>query len=57
VVIGISCSALTWITCLGRVVLAGGMCGPRRMFDIACMLCVLVLIMIVWRLMTLCSLL
>jgi hypothetical protein len=50
VVIGIR--APTWVTCLGRVGLACGMCGPRRRFDIACMLCVLVLIMIVWILMT-----
>jgi hypothetical protein len=30
-------------------------CGPRRRFDVACMLCVLVLIMIVWILMIPCS--
>jgi hypothetical protein len=53
VVIGIR--APTWVTCLGRVGLACGMCGPRRRFDIACMLCVLVIIMIVWILMTSCS--
>jgi hypothetical protein len=53
VVIGIS--APTWVTCLGRVGLACGMCGPRRRFDPSCMLCVLVLIMIVWIFMTPCS--
>jgi hypothetical protein len=40
----IGISAQTWVTCLGWVILACSMCGPRRFFDIACMLCVLVLI-------------
>jgi hypothetical protein len=53
VVIGIR--APTWVSCLGRVGLACSMCGPRRRFDVACMLCLLVLIMIVWILMTPCS--
>jgi hypothetical protein len=35
--------------------LACGMFGPRRRFDTACMLCVLVIIMIVWILITSCS--
>jgi hypothetical protein len=53
VVIGIL--APIWVTCLGRVGLVCCMCGPRRRSDLACMLCVLVLIMIVWILMTPCS--
>jgi uncharacterized membrane protein YhdT len=53
--VAIGISAPTWVTCLERVGLACGMCGPWRRFDIACMLFVLVLIMIVWILMTSCS--
>jgi hypothetical protein len=50
VIIGIS--ALICAACFGQVVLACMMHGRRRRFVIACMRCVLVLMMIVWILMT-----
>jgi hypothetical protein len=53
VVIGISVP--TCVACFGWVVLACMMCGHHRRFAIACMLCVLVLMVIVWILMTSCS--